>query len=165
MCLGRRRGWVIFRQQGQNMRNLLIVMFILSLASCANEDVFESKEILYTEVAKGSLNGSGFHNIDKAQLVIDNEEDWVELKDKMDTVNDVTSSFDEGGLDFSEELIIAVITEVKNIYYEVEVDSIIEDMTSIRVHYTETGTMLLSASQPFHIVRIALSSKPVLFNE
>ena len=82
----------------------------------------------------------------------------------MDTVNDVTYRFNEDNLDFTQELIIAVITEVKNIVYSVEIISVIEELNSMTVHYQETPSMLLSSSQPFHIIRIPRTTKLIQFN-
>lgn len=146
------------------MHRLIILFFCFAMTSCQEEEVFESIQVEFTEISLGSLNGSGFHNIDRSELVIDNLADWQALKDRMDTVNDVTSRFNEDNLDFTQELIIAVITEVKNIVYSVEIISVIEELNSMTVHYQETPSMLLSSSQPFHIIRIPRTTKLIQFN-
>jgi len=83
----------------------------------------------------------------------------------MDALNSNSEQFDENGLDFNTETILAVISDIKTEVYNVEIDSIIELQSEIKVYSHETAFMLLAMSQPYHIVRIPNIDKPIKFVE
>ncbi|MCL2130868.1 MAG: hypothetical protein FWH36_00205, partial [Lentimicrobiaceae bacterium] len=115
-------------------------------------------------IAKGNLAGS--EGIPKQNLVITTQTDWENLITAMNSVNNLTDSFAEINIDFSKYQIIAVFDEVKSEGgWSVDITDITEHSNGIRVSYAnlETGDSTSVVTQPFYIVKIPASPKPVFF--
>src|SRR5690606_8881920 len=94
--------------------SLILSMFLL-LVNCSDDDsVSETSNVEFTEIAEGFLGRVGAQGIPKQNIVIDNEADWNDLKAKMNTINHETENFNETEIDFSQYMIIASFTDVKN---------------------------------------------------
>lgn len=94
--------------------SLILSMFLL-LVNCSDDDsVSETSNVEFTEIAEGFLGGVGAEGIPKQNIVIYNEADWDELKTKMNTITHETEYFNETEIDFSQYMIIASFTDVKN---------------------------------------------------
>ena len=133
--------------------------------SCSNEESYSPLQINFTTIAKNYLQVSNVIDIDKSNLIINNQEEWDALKTKMDALNPVSERFEESDLNFETEMVIAVISEIKTTVYSVEIDSIIDRQSEIVIYSHESGTMLLAMSQPYHIVRMPRTMKQITFIE
>ncbi len=133
--------------------------------SCSDDNIdpLQTTEVNFTEIAKGDLGGSG---IPESNLVITNPNDWqnfIEQLDNTSDFNDVSETFTEINIDFDSYMVIAKILETKTSGWNLDISNITETSTEILVETQSSGTLLTVISQPFHIVKIPLNSKPVVF--
>ena len=98
-------------------------------------------------------------------VLINNQTQWDALLISMNEVNNVSATFTETNIDFSSFDIIAVFRNpISNSSSTVDITSIIENQVN-RVVTVQNLTNGISSdiSQPFHIVKIPRSTKPVVF--
>ncbi len=142
---------------------LSILIFVITLSSCKKNDKTQKSQLQFTEIAKGALHGVGQESISQSNLVIDNNSDWQNLMNKMNTVNNETQHFTETNIDFSQYTIIAIFLEVKSNGWEVEITDIENNGCSITVTKTEKICECTVMTQPFHIVKIQRTNLPIEF--
>lgn len=149
------------------MKKISIFALLFTFISCNIDDgvnpPFEPIHIEFVNIRQSYMSGYGIQGIPESNLVIDNDDDWNSLLTKMDSYNTITDSFTTTTIDFSTNIIIAVFLEVKPSIWAVEIDEIIEYEDAIVVSTFETITVLTAISQPFHIVKIPKTSKPIVF--
>lgn len=149
------------------MKTLFISLSFLLLLNCNNDDEeptpFEPIEIEFTTIGQDALTTDGDEGIPESNLIITNSTDWTNLMDQIDTVNSHTDAFNETDIDFDTYLILAIFLEVKYNGWIVEIDSIIENENVVLVSYSDTPMIGDWVAQPFHIVKIPVTSKPIEF--
>ncbi len=149
------------------MKTLILILSILVVTSCGSDDdnqTAQSTPITFTEIGKGSLYGNGSEGISQSNLVITNESDWQNLIDQMNSYNNnVSNLFSETNIDFQSYIVIAVFLEVNGFLQYVEITNINEYDRNILVSKTQIDTALSTISQPFHIVKIPITEKPIEF--
>jgi len=144
---------------------LLLVSSILLLAfRCEEDSQLEAFEVV--TIGKGDLCCDGAQNISKQNNVITNQVEWFQLIEAMNTLNDVSSSFTEIDIDFNRFQIIAVFEEIKyNGGHSIDITKVVETESSIAVtvENLKKGNFTSIVTQPYHIVKIPTSDKPVVF--
>jgi len=124
--------------------------------------------IPFTVIAQGDLYGNGAEGFTKQFSVITTETDWENLKTQLNSVNNVTQHFTETNIDFSLYQVIFIIDKVKgNGGWSIDVTDVTEytDKIVITVSNVRTGGMTCVMTQPFQIVKIPVSNKPIIFND
>jgi hypothetical protein len=119
-------------------------------------------------IGQGSLSGNGAEGFTKQFTAITTETDWENLKTQLNSVNSVTDNFTETDIDFSLYQVIFVIDEIKsNGGWSVDITDITENSNNIVVTVSnlQTGNITSVMTQPFQIVKIPVSNKPVIFND
>jgi hypothetical protein len=97
-------------------------------------------------------------------MVITNTTDWQSLLDQMNSNNsNETNDFTEINIDFDNYIVIAVFLEVKPVNWFVEITTIIENETNIVVSQEDTEGGFTTIEQPYHIVKIPITDKPIVF--
>ena len=123
--------------------------------------------IEFSTVGKGELHGNGAEGIEASQQVISDPVAWDRLLDKMDSVNDESSGFDLRGFDFSTQQLLAVFDPVRSHGgYAIEITGITENEGALLVDVKATsasGANIQVIIQPYHIVLIPKTDKPILF--
>ncbi len=143
--------------------SLFLITFILFSCNKKSSEE-ETNSITFTEIGKGALYGNGAEGIPQSNLVITNNTDWQNLMNQMNSVNNVTDNFTETNIDFSVYEIIAIFLDVKGNGWEVSITNITEDNANIYVDKSEKEYDNSVITQPFHIIKIPKSNKPVVFN-
>lgn len=149
------------------MKNALILLLSFLVLSCSsNDNEVPPTEIETILIAKDNLYGNGAEGIGEQNIIISNQSAWSSLMNQMNSVNNVSDSFSETNIDFSEYKIIAVFDEIKNSGgYSLELDvtlnseAIIVSITDI----VPEGNVTTIITQPFHIIKITKSNLPILF--
>jgi hypothetical protein len=153
------------------MKKLLFYSLVLIFVSCSDDDngngeeVFEPQELEIQTVAHGAINGS-IEELLEQNIVISSQSDWEELIDLMNTNNDVSGSFIETDIDFDIYQIIAVFDKNRSsLGWKITIIEIFEMEKEITVtaEVTNTPNLANPVRQPFHIVKIPKSDKPVVF--
>lgn len=153
----------------KNSNILLNLLSLFLLFSCSNNDQNNRTTIITpTVIGYGELYGNGEENISQQNRIITNSTDWNNLKAQMNIVNNATEGFDEVGIDFATCKIIATFDQIRgNGGYIIDNSTIIENADTIIVTIQQTsptGAATTVMTQPFKIVRIPISSKPIIFN-
>ena len=152
------------------MKSLLILFagIILLIPACERQEN-TGKEIEFCLIGQGDLTGNGAENIPKGNFVISQSASWTEWLEKMNTVNRVSDQFTETDIDFSRYVLLACFDEIKTTGgYKREITRIIETEDEIEV-YVKTNFPGYAApavmTQPFIIVKIEKTPKPIVFFE
>lgn len=149
------------------MKTIVLILSLFLSTSCSNDDdnsvTAQSTPITFTEIGKGALFGNGTEGISQSNIVIDNTTDWQNLMTQMNSFNNVTNEFLETNIDFNTYTVIGIFLEVKTSGWEVEISNIEENTTDIMVSKTETEAVNSVITQPFHIVKIPVTNKPIEF--
>ncbi|MFK7748397.1 MAG: hypothetical protein AB8B65_08410 [Kordia sp.] len=151
------------------MKNYTI-LFILSLliCSCSSDDDSETtiSSIETTLIGKGSLYGGSSQGVYQQNIVINTTADWNNLILLFDAVNDVSSSFTETDIDFTNFTVIVAIDEVRgNGGHDLDIE-VNSDTQNIIVTVTDLipeGNATTVITQPYHIVKIPKNTLPVVF--
>ncbi len=123
--------------------------------------------IKFVEMCDGALYGAGAEKIHKHDTVIRDNSSWVALKNKMNTTNVTTINCADTTINFSDSIIVVAFEEVKGSGgYDVIVKNIIEYMDTVFVsveHTIPKGLVITVMEQPFHLVKIPATNKPIVF--
>ena len=151
------------------MKKAILFFLILIMASCnSDKDVQNSVQTISpTLIGSGTLYGSGSENIVQQNTVITNQADWNALINQMDLVNNTSSGFSEINIDFENYQLLVAIDQVRVTGgYSIAINNVTENANTIEATINiaspgEMATMVIT--QPFYIVKIPKSTKPVAF--
>jgi hypothetical protein len=143
---------------------LLAGFFLAGCDKDKGKDAGESVNVPFTTIAQGDLHGGGKEGFTKQNIIISTATDWENLKTAM--LEYAVRPFAETDIDFSVYQIIAVFDEVKpNGGWSIDVMSITQDANKIVVTLSnvKTGDATRVITQPFHIVKMPISQKEIVF--
>jgi hypothetical protein len=161
------------------VKNLFLFLISFIILSCNNNDEPEPITAPFVPiiinpslVGKQNLNGS--EGVIQQNIIINNNSDWVNLKNQIDSQfiaiglgnYHTENNFEETTIDFSNFTVIAVIDQVYgNGGHTLDITNITEYETNVivTVENLETGNTSSSYSQPYHIVKIPKTIKPIVF--
>lgn len=140
------------------------LLFAITLMGCTNN---EEQSITFTPINITPIligQGNDVLGLPNNNLRITNQTDWNLLLNEMSTVS---SNFTETTIDFINFDIIAIIDiDRPCTNFFVNIDSVVENENDITIDYTVTGqtdNCYTGMVQPYHIVKIPKSPKPVIF--
>ncbi|MBX2966132.1 MAG: protease complex subunit PrcB family protein [Cyclobacteriaceae bacterium] len=152
-------------EKGNSTPSVIQPFHIIKIPKSSRSVVFISSGDFVT-IGKEDLCCNGVQNISKQNIVITNQADWTDLMNAMNTVNDESGRFTETDIDFNQFQIIAAFDEIR-LYKGATIDitEVTEVENSIQVRVENIYPMGYGAmiAQPFHIVKIPKSDKPVVF--
>ncbi|GGD20982.1 protease complex subunit PrcB family protein [Flavobacterium orientale] len=146
---------------------ILIFAAIFSFLSCSNNDdePFTPINIEFEVIGSGNL--TSMEEITPGNIVINNQNDWNILINNMNSINsDTTNSFTTTTIDFQTHLIIAVFDEIRmNNGFLISVANIVENQNNLTVDVIQSnpGSIQSVITQPYQIVRIPITNKPIVF--
>ena len=143
---------------------ILIFISIFMLISCNNDDNNDdTQNVNPTLIGKGNLMGS--EGIPSQNIVIDNDVSWNAVISLIDQYR-IEQLFTSTNVDFTQDQLIAVFDNThENEGHTINITDITENNTNIvvTIETSYTPTFLPVMIQPFHIVKIPKSNKPVIF--
>lgn len=150
------------------MKNYLLLFFcsvFFILNSCSeNEETIESKTpIAVQQIGKGDLVGN---NIPQQNTVITTSAQWTTLLTNLDASNNISGGFTETNIDFNQFMIIATFDQVfPNGGHSIDIMTVNENAQNIEVDVEKLlqGNVTTVVTQPYHIVKIPKSTKPIIF--
>lgn len=148
------------------MKSLVLILSILFSLTCCSDDNTKTTSITFTEIGKGELFTSYQNNDDGINLVIGSLTDWNNLISTIDNPNNVSANFTEIDIDFSEFQIIAVFDKLRNNGgWSIDVTTITEneDNLTVNIDNLQNGDLTQIVIQPFHIIKIPINDKPIVF--
>ena len=151
------------------MKTIILILSLILAMSCNSDDnnsQFQSTEITFTEIGKGELFTSYQNNDNGINLVIDNLTDWNNLISTIDNPNNVSANFTEINIDFSAFQVIAIFDKLRDSGgWSIDVTTITEneDNLTVNIDNLQTGDLTQIVIQPFHIIKIPINGKPIVF--
>ena len=143
---------------------LTFATFFVLLSCTSNDDEpsssFTPQNIPFTNIGSGPYSG----NAVTSNLVIQNSIQWNNLMNQL--TPDVTNQFTETNIDFNNFFLVAIIDGVRpNTGYSVNISNVVENENNIivSVNHSNSGSGYNVLTQPFHIVKIPIQSKPFIF--
>ncbi|MEM0541790.1 hypothetical protein WFZ85_04120 [Flavobacterium sp. j3] len=141
----------------------LSFLCIIMLTGCSDDDSapapFEPITIEPVLIGKGFSTDE----ITSGNFVISTQTDWDAFLINMD---DIVGAPLNTNVDFSLNEVIVVIDVLRpDTGHSVNIDTVIENENDITVNYSlmDIGDGFTDTNQPYHIVKIPISSKPVIF--
>lgn len=143
---------------------LILCTFLLVLLGCSStiqsSKTLKKEEIVFSTISKGTLYGNGIEGILEEKFTITNEKQWQVFLNKINSVNNVSSSFSEININFSNHNIICVFDTIRNTGgYAIEIERIFIEKKNLNIVYNkkepdpmEMVTTIIT--QPYHIVKI-----------
>ncbi|RRJ91223.1 hypothetical protein EG240_06885 [Paenimyroides tangerinum] len=146
------------------MKNLIyLVLSLFVLTACSNDDNdVIANDVQFTTVGKNTLHGG--ENIPQSNFVFNNETDWNNFLIQVNAINDVSGTFNETEIDFTAFTVIAVVDEVKTSGSQISIINVMENTNNIQIAKELTIYSTTVISQPFHIIKIPKTNKPIIFN-
>ena len=155
-------------------RNLLISAILLSCVffiGCNEEkdinNEFVPQTITPIQIAQGELHGAGSERVIKQNLVINTREEWSNLIETMSFRNN-ENTLTEAEIDFSTDLVIAVFDEVLSMGgRSIDITNVAEypDSIVVSVQNLKKGDDSRVFTQPYHIVKIPVADKKIVFQQ
>src|SRR5690606_41552313 len=112
------------------------------------------------------LHCNGVENIETSNLILENTSSLNDIIDKINTVNNVSDNFTETDIDFSQYLVIAVFDEIySNGGHTIDIIKIVENEVNIIITVDKllNGDASSVITQPYHIIKIPKTEKPIIF--
>lgn len=149
------------------MKNIFLIGSILVFFGCNSGKKAMKVEDSLQLISKGSLHGAGQEGIEAQKTIISSEGEWRALLQKINSVNNVSESFKNNEIDFSEEVVIAVFDGVKNTGgHAIQVSRVEETEKNLTLHITKTtpqGMATAVMTQPYYLAKMKKPSKPIVF--
>lgn len=152
------------------MKTIYNAFFALFLLTACSSDDQPAALLTSTEpqlVGKGNLYGGGSEGFAQQFSVITTTVQWEAFKDQLNTVNTVTDHFVETEIEFSDYIVIALIDQVRGSGgHSIDIVNVNEDRSHIfiTVGHLSTGDATTVITQPYHIVKIPITQKEIIFN-
>lgn len=154
------------------MKPIFLIFLLVAFVSCqpnevapeTSKDITFTKDLDFSVVAQGNLSGS--ENIEKSNLIIQDNTSWEGLINKMNSVNNVSSKFIETNIDFSSYTIIAVFDKVYgNGGHSIDVINVTENDFNVIVKLDRLlkGDLTSVITQPFQIIKVPKTAKQITF--
>jgi len=143
---------------------LISILFLITITGCSEGSTSQLGTIIdYTKIAQSALYGNGKEGISQSNMVIQNETDWENLMNRMNSYNNVTDNFNKTNIDFETYTLIAIFLEIKMNGYEVNIEKVTETKDAIHISTKENAFMSTAIYQPFCIIEIPKTNKTVIF--
>ncbi|QMU63933.1 MAG: protease complex subunit PrcB family protein [Flavobacteriaceae bacterium] len=146
------------------MIRIVILVFFVGLMKCktaiVNTTNTESNNVNFVTISQGVLYGNGAENINKYTIVISDQKKWDSLLNKMNSVNTVSSDFQEMPVSFSKETVIGVFDTIRNTGgIRAEINKVVQknDTTTViyRIKKPAPGEFVTTViTQPYHLIKI-----------
>ena len=149
------------------MKTLILSLVLFLSLSCNTSDDNQSATIVATPITPILIGKNSISNPNPLlqNVLITNQTQWNALLASMNAVNNVSINFTETSINFNDFDVIAVFrSPISNSASTVDIISIEENQTNriVSVQNLINGDAT-DVAQPFHIVKIPKSTKPVVF--
>lgn len=145
---------------------ITLFSFLFLLTSCSNDSNSNQSDVSFSTVVQKDLSPSDQKPIAATKVVITDTQAWNAFITKISVVNEESKYFIDTNIDFTKFQIIAVIDQkYLNGGHTIDITKIAENKNKIyvKVEKLHTGNIATVLTQPYHIVKIAKSSKEVIF--
>lgn len=149
------------------MKTIILSLVLFLSLSCSDNDDKQIAPNVETPITFVLIGKSSISNPSPLlqNVLITNQTQWDALLTSMNEVNNVSNNFTETNINFNDFDIVAVFKNpISNSTSTVDITSIVENQTNrlVTIEYLKIG-ISNDIAQPFHIVKIPKSAKPVIF--
>ena len=149
------------------MKTIILSLVLFLSLSCSKNDDKQSVPNVATPITFILIGKSSISDPSQPlqNVLITNQTQWDTLLTSMNEVNNVSNNFIETSINFNDFDIVAVFKNpISNSTSTVDIASIVENQTNrlVTIEYLKIG-ISNDIAQPFHIVKIPKSAKPVIF--
>ena len=153
------------------MKRFSILLMICFIIGCSkdNNGIVPEEEFVFKNILKSETGLANPFQVPKQQLIIKTLAEWKLLLSKMNSDDQNTCKLATADLNFDAYSIVAVIDEVKgSTGYVVTITNVVEhtEKLIITIKYTTLNNPTSGPmnTQPFHIIKIHKTNKPIEFN-
>ena len=150
---------------------VIIAALVLAFTGCQSDDgtspvITDPVTIEFTQVAKNELYGDGEENIEGGIQIINSDNEWQALLQKITAVNVLPENFGDTNINFSEFTVIAAFDDLQMSGGRyITITSVVKTNEALIV--TADNTMeepdgALVITQPYHIIKIPKTTLPVI---
>lgn len=143
---------------------LCSVFFILNSCQDDEQNAVAPVPINFSLIGKGNFYGGTY--VTPQNSVITNTADWNNFLAQADATNNVSGSFTETNINFNQFMILVAVDQVQNSGgHSIDIMTAVEHPLNITVEVDKLliGDATTVITQPYHIVKIQKSTKPVIF--
>ena len=121
---------------------LILCIFLFGVLGCSStiqpSKTLKKEEIVFSTISKGTLFGNGIEVILEEKFTIKNEKQWQVFLNKINSVNNVSSSFSEININFSNHNIICVFDTIRNTGgYAIEIERVFVEKKNLNIVYNK----------------------------
>lgn len=147
------------------MTFIAVIAFLM--VSCGEDENTKTvKPYEFTALSQGDLKGNGKEGIGKSKLIISDPKSFEVILSKINSVNPEISPVP--AIDFNKSIVLVVFDEVKSQGgHSIDITRVNEheDRLMVEVERLNDGGMLTVMTQPYHMVKIPKTTKPIIFKE
>lgn len=149
------------------MKTLILSLATFLAVSCNKSEDPQPTNRVETPITSTLIGKSSISNPSPPlqNVVITNQTQWNALLTSMNAVNNVSNNFTDTNINFTNFDVIAVFRNpISNSTSTIDIINIVENQTSrVAAVKNLTNGDSQDVAQPFHIVKIPKSTKPVIF--
>ena len=117
---------------------LILCILLFGVLGCSStiqpSKTLKKEEIVFSTISKGTLFGNGIEGILEEKFTIKNEKQWQVFLNKINSVNNVSSSFSEININFSNHNIICVFDTIRNTGgYAIEIERVFVEKKNLNL--------------------------------
>ena len=146
--------------------SILIGLSIVVSFACNKKD---NLPLMLTLINADVLYADGEENISAGNLIVENEQDWEDLLEKIDAVNSESENFTETEIDFETYWVIACFDKVRGASgYSITISALEETKNDVKLHVKRNSPDGINASvitQPYYLAKIPKTKKEIVFIE
>lgn len=149
----------------------LIVLLTSTSCKSVKNAANEPTNLTFKMLDKGVLTGGGDEGIEESLVVCNTEADWLNIKQKMNSVNYTTEKLDEIEIDFDKETLIGYFQPVRSTggyslspekLEEIKKDGTSEYVMHYRVSLAQ-GATTMALTQPYVFVKTKKIEDPIRY--
>jgi hypothetical protein len=149
------------------MKKLLCISLTFILFSCNSTQ--KPIELSLKIISQGNLYGNGQEQIEEQQRVLTSQEDWINLKKKINSTGNSSNDLSNFSIDFKERILIALFDKERTTGgHSIEIVESKQTPDKIIFKYKKShpeGMATSVMTQPYYLASIIKTEREIVFEE
>ena len=149
------------------MKKLLCISLTFILFSCNSTQ--KPIELSLKIISQGNLYGNGQEQIEEQQRVLTSQEDWINLKKKINSTGNSSNDLSNFSIDFKERILIALFDKERTTGgHSIEIVESKQTPDKIIFKYKKSSPEGMATSvmtQPYYLASIIKTEREIVFEE
>ena len=147
------------------MKKLLFLSTVILFIACkSHQKTMKNKAFAYELIVQSTLHGNGAEGFKSGLYKISDNAQWQAFLKKINTVNNESSKFNPGNLDFDKFMIVAIFDKILSHggvkFYIDKVENTRDTVKFITKHQAPQGQMTIQVmNQPYILIKIKKTDK------